>query len=120
MATRSKSALLPMQLERNSQGQWVWNAEIPVESDVLRYLVNDAGNGVLGPVTAGTATTLQNSQCVLNAASSSTSGAGTQLTVFAALSFKPAFAGAKNIYMHATDSANQTFALVAKGIFVVN
>jgi len=84
------------------------------------YLVNDASNGVLGPVTAGTATTLQNSRCILNAASSSASGAGTQLTINVALSFKPAFAGSKNVYMQATDSLNQTFALVAKGIFVVN
>ena len=84
------------------------------------YLVNDAGNGVLGPVTASTATTLQNSQCILNAAGSSASGSGQTLTVNTALTFKPAFAGSKNIYMQATDSANQTIALIAKGIFIVN
>jgi len=43
MATRSKSALLPMRLERNSQGQWVWNADVAVESNVLRFAVLSSG-----------------------------------------------------------------------------
>src|SRR5204862_70088 len=44
-------------------------------------LLNDAATGWLGPVTLGTAASVQNSQCTVNAQSSSASGAGTNLTV---------------------------------------
>jgi hypothetical protein len=40
---------------------------------------------------------------VLNAAASSVSGSGNNLTLNIALTFKPAFSGAKNIYMDAYD-----------------
>src|SRR5207247_10252404 len=59
------------------------------------WLLNDAANGWLGPVSHGAATGLQNSQCTLNAVGSSASGLGNNLTVNVALTFKAAFAGAK-------------------------
>jgi hypothetical protein len=67
------------------------------------YLANDAGTAWLGPVALGQAGSLQNSQCTVDAGSSSASGSGTNLTVNLALSFKPAFGGAKNVYMDAGD-----------------
>jgi hypothetical protein len=67
------------------------------------YLMNDAGSAWTGPVTLGQSGTLQNSQCVVNAATSSASGSGDNLTVTLALSFQSAFTGAKNIYMDAYD-----------------
>jgi hypothetical protein len=67
------------------------------------FLLNDAGNAWAGPVTLTQSGTLQNSQCIVNAASSSVSGSGNNLTVNVALSFQPAFTGLKNIYMLAYD-----------------
>jgi hypothetical protein len=67
-------------------------------------LLNDAANAWLGPVTLGTANTLQNSRCSLNAMSSSAAGVGNNLTVNLVLTFTPAFAGVKNVYMQAQDN----------------
>jgi hypothetical protein len=68
------------------------------------WLLNDEGTVWLGVVTLGTAGTLENSQCIVNAGDSSSSGAGTNLTVNLALTFKPAFSGAKNIYLQTQDA----------------
>ncbi|MGA7412746.1 MAG: hypothetical protein WBW33_19870, partial [Bryobacteraceae bacterium] len=72
------------------------------------YLYTDAGNALLGPVTPGTAGTLSNSQCTINAAASSVSGSLDTLTVTAAVSFAPApaFIGSKTAYGYATDMGN--------------
>ncbi len=68
------------------------------------FLLNDGATAWLGPVTLGTATSVQNSQCLVNAASSSASGVGNNLTVNLNFTFKPAFAGAKNVYMQVQDN----------------
>ncbi len=70
------------------------------------YLFNDAGSALLGPVTPGVAGTLSNSQCTLNAGTSSVSGSGNTLTVNAAVSFTAKFAGAKAVYGYALDKQN--------------
>jgi len=73
------------------------------------YLLNDANTAWLGPVTPGTATTLQNSQCVLNAASSSVSLSGFNVTVYTSVTFKkPAFSGLKNLYVYANNATVNT------------
>jgi hypothetical protein len=74
-------------------------------SNVL-YLVNDASSGWAGSIALGQSGTLQNSQCIVNAAASSSSGAGNNLTLIVALTFLPAFSGAKNIYMDAYDGTD--------------
>ena len=51
--------------------------------------------------TLGSATTLQNSQCSVNAATATVASSGNTLTLNVAMTFKPAYAGAKNIYLHA-------------------
>ena len=56
-------------------------------------LLNDGATAWLGPVTLGTASSVQNSQCTVNAQTSSGSGVGNNLTVTLALTFKPAFVG---------------------------
>ena len=48
--------------------------------------------------TLGSATTLQNSQCTVNAATSTVSSSGNTFTWNAAMTFKPAYAGVKNTY----------------------
>ena len=58
------------------------------------WLRNDANDNWGSPVIAGQSGTLQNSQCVLDAASSSIVPNGIDLTVNLAItSFKPAYAG---------------------------
>jgi hypothetical protein len=61
-------------------------------------LANDGYTGVLGPMTLGATATLQNSQCIINGSASSATWSGNTLTLNLALTFKPAFAGAKNIF----------------------
>jgi hypothetical protein len=70
------------------------------------YLANDASTGWAGSITLGQTGTLQNSQCVINAAGSSSSGSGNNLTLKVAVTFQTTFGGAKNIYMDAYDGAD--------------
>ena len=69
------------------------------------YLTNNAGTAWQGPVTIGQNSTLQNSQCTLSASGSSASGSGGNLTVNLALTFLPAFAGARNVYAEVYDGS---------------
>jgi hypothetical protein len=65
-------------------------------------LLNDAGAAWM-TATPGSATTLQNSQCALNVTATTVALNGITLALNLAMTFKPAFAGAKNIYMYAAD-----------------
>jgi hypothetical protein len=82
-------------------------------------LVNDANTAWLGPLTLGAAGTLENGQCAVSGATSSASGSGTSLTVNLALSFKPAFAGVKTIYMQTQDTAGWGTGWQARGSWTV-
>jgi hypothetical protein len=63
------------------------------------YLSTDAGGGNwVGSAALGSPGTLENSQCILNLQASSYSNSGNNLTVNVALTFKSAFAGARNWY----------------------
>jgi hypothetical protein len=79
------------------------------------YLRNDGSTAWLGPVSLGAATTLQNSQCTLNAATSSASGVGNNLTVNLDLSFAPAFAGTKTVFMQTTDTSGMATGWQSEG-----
>ena len=68
------------------------------------YLYNDAGSSAAGPLAPGSSGTLANSQCTLNGAGSSASGAGNTLTVAFSITFKPAFSSLQNVYGYAADS----------------
>ncbi len=94
---------------------WVWawfSASIgsAAHSCVLYYqpstnqvnLLNDAGSAWTG-ATPGATATLQNSQCSLNLATSSVTQNGNTLTLNLAMTFKPAFSGAQNVYLYASD-----------------
>ena len=82
-------------------------------------LANDAQssytNGALG-----SSTTLQNSQCSLNLASSSASSSGNNLNVTLAVNFKPAFAGAKSIYSYVLDTAGPASGWQTLGTYTVS
>jgi len=70
------------------------------------YIINDAGNGWLGPIAPGAAATIQNSQCVLHGENSSAVAAGNGLTVNFDVRFHTAFAGSKNIYLYTNDTVH--------------
>ena len=66
------------------------------------YLLSDSGAAYLGPLTASG--TISNSQCTLNGSGSSVSNAGNTSTIVISITFTPAFAGVKNIYMNVGDT----------------
>ena len=63
------------------------------------YLANDAGAFANPGLTLGSSGTLQNSQCTVNVSASSVALSGDTLTLSVSLSFTPAFAGTRNIYI---------------------
>jgi hypothetical protein len=75
-----------------------------LQSKNALYLYTDAGSAMTGPVTPGVAGTLSNSQCTVNAGTSSVSGVGNTLSLNVAVSFTTAFAGLKNVYGYAADN----------------
>jgi hypothetical protein len=68
------------------------------------FLINEAGTGWQAPVTIGTAATLQNSKCTLDASTSSASVSGNNLIVNFSITFSPTYIGNKNIYLRAVDT----------------
>jgi hypothetical protein len=68
------------------------------------FLLNDAGT-VWSPAAPGTAVTLSNSQCSVNAAAASVTVSGTALTLTLPVTFAAGYAGAKNTYMYAAGSS---------------
>jgi hypothetical protein len=98
----------------NLQSVWVWFnatfANSAASSCMLYYLpstnqvelLNDAGTAWTLS-TPGQPTTLQNSQCSLNVATTTLSMSGNNLTLNLAMTFKPVYAGVKNVYMYAGD-----------------
>ncbi len=71
----------------------------------LIYLADDSGNLTNAPLTVGVAGTKSNIQCTVDAGASWVTASGNTLTLNLAVSFKTAFAGAKNIYMTAYNGA---------------
>ena len=82
------------------------------------YLANDTGTAWLSPVTLGSSSTLQNSQCSIGVAGSTVSTAGNNLTLNLAITFLYAFNGAKNVYMEVYDTQDSGWQ--QKGTWTVN
>src|SRR5207244_1094791 len=81
-------------------------------------LANDAGTAWLGPIAAGSGATLQNSQCVLYGSGSSAVGSGNSLSLTLSLSFLPAFAGNKTVFLTA-DGGGVTSGWQSRGTWAV-
>jgi hypothetical protein len=80
------------------------------------YLYNDAGTVLSTPaLTPGVAGTASNSQCTLNAGSSSVTMAGNNLTLNVALTFSGTFVGAQNVYLYDAGLSKQNSGWVKKG-----
>ena len=85
------------------------------------YLANDAGNVWMTPaLTPGVAGTASNSQCTLNAATSSVSTAGANLTLSVALTFSSTLAGTRNVYLYAGGLSGLNSGWVKEGAWTPN
>ena len=83
------------------------------------YLATNAGNAwTMAALTPGVAGMASNSQCTLNAGSSSVTVAGDDLTLNLALSFSGTFTGAKHVYLYAAGFSGQKSGWVGKGTWV--
>jgi hypothetical protein len=69
------------------------------------YLYNDSGTVLLGPIQAGQANTLVNSQCSINGASSTIEQVASQnmVRVSADITFSASFRNLKNVYLKSLD-----------------
>jgi hypothetical protein len=67
----------------------------------------------------GSATTVQNSQCEINGGGVSMTGSGNNLTLNIPIIFTTSFAGAKNVYMSATDRGGAVSSVVSRGTWTV-
>jgi len=84
------------------------------------YLANNAGTWITPALTPGVAGTASNSQCTLNAASSSVAISGNNLTLTVALSFNSAFVSARNVYLYAAGFSGLNSGWVREGTWTPN
>ncbi len=82
------------------------------------YLLNDAGTAWQSNP-PGSSSVLQNSQCAVSLAGSSATTSGASLTLTLAMTFKPAFAGAKNVYAYATGGRGAATGWQDRGDWIV-
>jgi hypothetical protein len=83
------------------------------------YLLNDAGTAWFSAGAPGASGRVSNSQCTLNAASSSVTGTGVTLSVVFSLQFQPGFAGSKSFYVVAIDFSNASGGWQTEGSWIV-
>ena len=79
------------------------------------FLADDAGAWITPALTPGVAGTASNSQCTLNAASSSISAAGNDLSLSVALTFSSTFLDLHNVYLYAAGLSGQNSGWVLEG-----
>ena len=84
------------------------------------YLASNAGVWITPALTPGVTGTASNSQCTLNAGSSSVTTSGNNLTLNVALSFNSSFTGAKNVYLYAAGLKGQSSGWVKEGTWTPN
>lgn len=68
----------------------------------------------------GTADTAENSQCTIGGVQSSAVASGNDLVLKIPITFKPAFAGTKGVFVTAWDQANASSGPVDTGVYTVN
>jgi hypothetical protein len=81
-------------------------------------LLNDNVTAWL-PATPGAATTLQNSQCSLDVAATTVALSDNTLTLSLAMTFRPSYAGLKNIYLYASDASGTSAGWQQLGVWTV-
>jgi hypothetical protein len=88
-----------------------------VQTATLSLLTNDGSTWM--PGFFGSGITLQNSQCAISLGSSSATQNGNSFTLHLAMTFKPGYAGAKNIYMYGDGANNATSGWQPRGTWTV-
>jgi len=84
------------------------------------YLYNDGLTAVAGPITPGAAGTLQNSQCGINAATSSVSAAGSDVVLNLSVTRQGSYApGNKTLYIWVKDNANNNTGWIAGSTWAI-
>jgi hypothetical protein len=86
----------------------------------LLYLANNTDSWITPGLTPGAGGTVSNSQCTLNAASSSVSPAGNDLTLSVALTFSNTFVVPTNVYLYASGLSGQNSGTVRAGTWSPN
>jgi len=85
------------------------------------YLRDDANTTWgAGSVIGAGGTTLSNSQCTVDCLTSGATASGNNLTLTLKITFKPAFGGARNIYMYSDGNGGLSSGWVQKGTITVN
>jgi hypothetical protein len=84
------------------------------------YLANDQGTNWFGPLTLGSANSVQNSQCIISGTGSTISLSGNAATFTVNITFKPAFAGHRSIYVLGFDRAGLNTGWVTLGSWNVD
>jgi hypothetical protein len=82
-------------------------------------LYNDSGTSAIGSCSPGEATILTNAQGSLDCSATTVSASGQDLTVVWNIKPKPAFTGAQQMKMKATDNSNATVGWVKKGTWTI-
>ena len=82
------------------------------------YLFRDS-DGAWQPLTPGASTSVTNNNCTLSGAALAASGAGNVLTLTMPLTFKPAFAGARNVYITVADGGGLSSGWITAGSWTV-
>jgi uncharacterized protein (TIGR03437 family) len=83
----------------------------------LFTLIADDGNSIAGTTLPGSSTNISNSQCTLNAANSSATGSGNNLTLVVSLTFSASFTGQRHIWMQAVDYNNMSSNWLIYGVW---
>jgi hypothetical protein len=83
-------------------------------------LLNDAGTAFAGPVTTGSAGTLENGKCLVSAVGSSVSDAGAVMTLRLRITFKPAFQGLRQIFAEALNGQGLSSGFRPIGLYNVS
>lgn len=89
-----------------------------VQADLLGvFLIDDTGVNLVGPVTP--TGSVSNSQCTLNGAGTNVANSGNTSTLTASVTFKPAYAGIKNVYLFANDSTGSFGGWLSMGTYTI-
>jgi hypothetical protein len=108
--------LNPVYLLFNSSLNWAGGCGGNYNQSTNTFSLNNDAGTTFTPGVLGQAGTLANSQCSINLAASSASGAGSTLTLQLAVTFSPSFFNTKTIWMRASDPVAGIFAQnVVKG-----
>ena len=102
----SKLASVSFNFETKPYSSPACDLYLTLSSTQIAFLLNDAGNGYLAGIQFPSASTVQNSQCTLDASKTVLSGSGNVLTATVALRFKSSFSGPMNVTGSACDASN--------------